>query len=235
MLACRSSDPVAVRLLAQHPKVSSAVHDDFPGLGFGDRAILINDFSVAVRGLPEIMDNNPLVCANKACIPGPGETMALIALAPILRAGLTLEELIIQTNAPVSEPALGQFIGDLCALLAHEPFVEPVEYEECLVLVARMLLAEELQPQQIDDLYQESYGRSFFVQHLESPLGVPPAVHGSPAGFYRCRTEKGGGVTLVTCEVFADQNGKAGAAQLIHVMNIMCGFEENLGIPESVN
>jgi N-acetyl-gamma-glutamylphosphate reductase len=28
----------------------------------------------------------------------------------------------------------------------------------------------------------------------------------------------------------ADRNGKCGAAQVVHAMNVMCGFEESLGI-----
>jgi N-acetyl-gamma-glutamylphosphate reductase len=28
----------------------------------------------------------------------------------------------------------------------------------------------------------------------------------------------------------ADINGKIGAAQYVHMMNVMCGFEESLGI-----
>jgi N-acetyl-gamma-glutamylphosphate reductase len=30
----------------------------------------------------------------------------------------------------------------------------------------------------------------------------------------------------------ADRDGKAGAAQVVHALNVMCGFEESLGIPE---
>jgi hypothetical protein len=33
--------------------------------------------------------------------------------------------------------------------------------------------------------------------------------------------------------VIGDIEGKLGAAQMIHMMNIMSGFEESIGIPEN--
>jgi len=41
-----------------------------------------------VRGLIELIDNNPLVCADDASAPGAIATLALIALGPLARAGL---------------------------------------------------------------------------------------------------------------------------------------------------
>jgi N-acetyl-gamma-glutamylphosphate reductase len=35
---------------------------------------------------------------------------------------------------------------------------------------------------------------------------------------------------LVTVLVMADVDGKCGAAQAVHAMNVMCGFEECLGL-----
>lgn len=35
---------------------------------------------------------------------------------------------------------------------------------------------------------------------------------------------------LVRARVLAEPNGKCGAGQIIHAMNVMCGFEEHLGV-----
>jgi N-acetyl-gamma-glutamylphosphate reductase len=36
--------------------------------------------------------------------------------------------------------------------------------------------------------------------------------------------------SLLAIHIMADINGKAGAGQFVHTMNVMCGFEESLGL-----
>ena len=55
-------------------------------------------------------------------------------------------------------------------------------------------------------------------------------VLGRPEARYRLTLAPDSPHSLLTIRVLADFNGKVGASQVIHAMNVMCGFEESLGI-----
>lgn len=59
--------------------------------GAWERRIEADRPDLPVKGLIELMDNNPIVCADEMSVPGPASTLALIALGPLLRAGAPLE------------------------------------------------------------------------------------------------------------------------------------------------
>jgi N-acetyl-gamma-glutamylphosphate reductase len=47
---------------------------------------------------------------------------------------------------------------------------------------------------------------------------------------YRLRVTPNDNASLLTIQVLADRDGKCGAAQVVHMMNVMAGFEETLGL-----
>ena len=80
------------------------------------------------------------------------------------------------------------------------------------------------------ELFEEAYGRSFFVKHLpgeEFKTSVP--IH-TPNAIYSLEIPDSITVETLLVHVKADINGKCGAAQLVHLYNIMSGNEESLGL-----
>lgn len=229
--------PALDALLARHREISvggDLLQGDSQRLcfeqGAWQRELHVNDTSLEVRGLPELMDNNPMVCADQASIPGPAETMALIALGPLARAGLLVEAPVLLANFAMETDALEVFLRDLGwdegFLVGSEGDV--LDLPEVLSLTA---LCKVHTPEDLDDLdalYEEAYGRSFFVHEAEDGEWVPERVAGRPEALYRLAVVPDEVHCLLRVQVLAAKDGKAGAAQWVHALNIMSGLEESL-------
>lgn len=187
------------------------------------------------RGLVELMDNNPMVCADSMSVPDPSATLALIAVGPLVRAGLLVEApTLMYTFAP--DPDL------VDSYLATEGWTEgatvaEVTQEMGSVLALRAICAVRTEGDplgvnpfgEIDDLYEEAYGRSFFVRRDETSTWDTALVAGTPYAAFRLSISPDTPYSLLTIQVLADRDGKCGAAQVVHAMNVMAGFEESLG------
>ncbi len=230
---CKPDSPVAKRL-SQHPHVAAFESEGSAPLEFEQngwhRRIWIGKPQTELSGLVELIDNNPLVCADEMSLPSPAATLALIALGPLIRAGMILEPPVLQlscdgeeseiegflANAGWSEGATIQFdsmeLGGVCACNAIVNIANPEDWKD------------------IDGLYEEAFGRSFFVSRVEESAWDASLVQGKPEAAYRLRLTPGEPSSLLTIQVMADIDGKCGAAQLVHAMNVMAGYEETLGI-----
>jgi N-acetyl-gamma-glutamylphosphate reductase len=226
--------PELERLLAAHPHVSRLqVGGKVPCeilVGQWTRRIWIGRADIEVRGLVELMDNNPIVCADEISLPSPVATLALIALGPLARAGLLADSPTMLSNftAPQAE------LNDALALLGWEAgMVFAREEQDLAGAVAATTIAAVHTPDNLEDidaLYEESYGRSFFVHAHEEATWDVAHVLGTPHALYRLRITPDTGQSLLTVQVMADRHGKCGAAQIVHAMNVMLGYEESLGI-----
>jgi len=58
----------------------------------------------------------------------------------------------------------------------------------------------------------------------------PSLVARKAAAAYRLSFAADDPTSLLTVRIMADKDGKCGSAQVVHAMNVMCGFEETLGI-----
>ena len=125
------------------------------------------------------------------------------------------------------------------------PFLDPLGWRDGLTVAhepvdlgtvaAATVIAAITTPgrlEDLDDLYVERYGRSFYVERDESESWDAERVMGRPQAEYRLRVTPGDEHSLLTIQIMSDREGKCGAAQLVHAMNVMCGFEESLGIPD---
>lgn len=227
-------DLAALQLLERHPRVTGVVPGDFAGIRFyqGTRAreVRVADPTAEVFGLLELADNNPVVCADSVSVPSPVSTLALIALGPIADAGLLADTPTVVTNVEADEDDLNRSLvtcGWQDGALLH---VEPVDLEWVVTITAMAAIRTPEDPADIDALYEERFGRSFFVHRDETSVWDPGLVRGTPQALFRFTLALDQPESLLTVRVLADLNGKAGAAQLVHAMNIMCGFEESLGI-----
>jgi len=227
--------PALRNALERHPFVElDETREWVEGMRFDQgewhREIHVGDINCPVRGLVELSDNNPWVCADVASVPTAGCTLALIALGPLLRAGLVLADPVLQTNVHVSDQELSQLLDDEGW---HGGFVISEEEQDLGSVAALQAIVEIRTPddwEELDALFEECFSRSFYVRRDEENEWDASLVAGNPHALYRLRMSPDKYSSLLTIQVMADKNGKCGAMQLVHAMNVMAGFEESLGI-----
>lgn len=229
-----ASDPKILEILRRHPKIARVEVSTEPGIAFTQgtwhRSVRVNDPDAEIGGLIELMDNNPLVCADKASVPSPVATLALIALGPLAVAGIIADIPAIISSVEANETEQEEWLArsgwseggifrteaaDLGGAVAVTVMVEVPNMEDF---------------EEIDALYAERYSRSFYVRRDETSEWHVNLVLGQPFALYRLRLTPGEITSLLTVQVIADDDGKCGAAQMVHVMNVMAGFEESQGI-----
>lgn len=232
----KPTDAALARLLESHPAV---VFNDVvsSGLEFwqGDwnRKLEIWAPGGEVFGLPELMDNNPLVCADNVSLPPPASTLALTALGPLFRAGLVLEPPVVQTNAPLGEFDTDGWWETLGWTGGVDIVSEARDMGTVLSAQAMAVVSTLDDWDAIDSLYEEAYGRTYYVRLDDTHEWHASLVENKPHAVYRIRLTPDEPNSLITVQVMADRNGKCGAAQMVHTFNVMAGFEEFLGIPDS--
>ena len=229
-----SADLEVRRLLSRHPRVREVRESESPALEFHQgpwrREVVTGEPSIEQFGLVELMDNNPIVCADALSVPSPVSTLALIAVGPIAWASLIADTPSFIVNTEVDDRELSAFLGTAGWTEGANVHVEAVDLEGVLALTAMVEIRTPDDLDEIDDIYEERFGRSFFVRRDESSEWDPALVRGKPHALYRMTIAPDMPNSLLTIRVLADANGKAGAAQLVHAMNVMSGFEESLGI-----
>lgn len=232
-------DQVLRSLIEGHPDLELQAEESPGQLRFdrGDwpRSIHLGRPDCEIKGLIELIDNNPLVCSDTAAIPDAASTLAIIALGPLVQAGLLNDQ-----------PALDlSFSTDETLLL---PWLETIGFDGDLTLgesdldLDRVRALNVFAPistpddwQMIDSLYEEAYGGSFYVRmHGDGSEWDTQLVSGRPWASVSLRMTPGDDTSLLTVRVMADKDGKCGAAQALHMLNVMAGFEECLGIPDEL-
>lgn len=247
-ISARTKSDAIRKLLAVHPGVHlldgvSRAAIDLEQNG-KKRRVWIDRPDIEPFGLMEIIDNNPLVCADECSVPSPEATLALIALGPLIRAGLL-------TSAPAamfsfeanldsvdaSLRTMGWDHGLTASLNVEEPnppadpgSIPTATWHQVKSAIVMATLSTPDDASLLDSLYDGVYGGSFFVRRVEDGPWITSLVEGRPFAAYRLRFAPDVGESLLTIQVMADSEGKCGAAQAVHAMNVMCGFEESLGI-----
>ena len=233
-LFAASLDPAVRRLLAAHPFVDLDSIGPEQGVAFvqdgWNRRVYVGRMEEAQRGILEIMDNNPIVCADAMSVPSAGATLALVALGPLAAGGLIADSPTIVTNVALDESEVAALMEPLGWTEGSYVHVEP---EALGGVVAATVMVAIQTPDDLDDidaLYEERYGRTLYVRRDEDSEWDPGLVAGRPHALYRLLVAPDAGISLLTVRVLADADGKGGAAQVVHAMNVMAGFEESLGL-----
>ena len=230
-----AGDPALLQLLASHSKVLEVQRDlNETGLCFvrggRTRHISVGVPSEPLAGLVELMDNNPLVCADRFSVPDAASTLALIALGPLCEAGLLLAPPVFISNLDASEGLLSSFLQTLGWPNGLTVAKEAGEFDHVCMATCMAEIETPANLSDLDGLYAERFERSFFVRLASDSDWSPLFVRDQNYAAYRLRITVGDAVSLLTIQVIADQNGKCGAAQVVHAMNVMAGFEETLGL-----
>lgn len=206
---------------SRHPKVCAVVGEPASGVvswsqGTWHRSIGVG-CKAEVRGLVETIDNNPMVCCDSFAVPGPAATMALLALAPASRAGLVGPGAELRVSLG-PEPEFDAFLFE-----ADVPQCTTSDFEsELCAAEARFSLTPGSCLADLEAAYREYYDRAFYVRLGDhNPSGT---------AFASVRLANFDGSAVVTAA--ADPRGKAGASQVVHAFNVMCGFVESLGVTD---
>ena len=230
----RTGDPHARELLHKHPRVAIVEDDGLRGIrydvGSWKRIVSAGRPELPTSGLVELMDNNPMVCADEVSVPDPVSTLALIGAGPLAWSGVVLEAPTVISSIPGDTELVGAFLataGWKDGVTLHTESRDLGGVAAATVMVA---VATPGDLSEIDDIFEERYGRSFFVRRDETSEWSPDLVRGRNFALYRLRITPGDDASLISIQVIADLKGKCGAAQLVHAMNVMAGFEESLGL-----
>jgi len=221
-------------LLSKHPHVSLKSGTTEAAIEFWQddwhRTIWIDNPSVSLSGLVELVDNNPLVCADAFSVPSAEATMALIAFGPLIRSGILVEApagmLSFESSSSSIDRALSSMGWRDGAAIAAVP-------QDLGTVVAGRFTAIVQTPSELDDLddaYNGIYGSSFFVRRNDSSDWDPSFVEGKAFALYGLSIAPETPHSLLTIRVLADRNGKCGAAQVVHALNVMCGWEESVAL-----
>ncbi|MBX7135545.1 MAG: hypothetical protein K1X67_22990 [Fimbriimonadaceae bacterium] len=194
------------------------------------REVRVADPTCEVRGLVELMDNNPMVCADVVSVPSPGATLALIALGPLAKAGLLLEPPTLLANTPLDEQDIANYLATEGWEAGAVGSAQAEDLDGILAMTAIAAVRLPPNPEDLAGIYDECFGRSFFVHHDAASIWHVNLVKGTPNAVYRLSLNREDSVGLLTIKVMADADGKCGAAQVVHAMNVMAGLEESLGL-----
>jgi hypothetical protein len=233
MIRAGSADPAITSILTNHPDVFELLETNYGGIEFEtNRRRFVSPSSVAgdLGGVVELMDNNPLVCSDNSWVPSAGGALAVLALGPLLEAGLVVEPPAILLSFIDSEEEVAKA---LATVSYANGFSFNCEVNDLGTVRGAYCIAKFSNPahfDEIDDIYNERYGRSFFVRRTEDTPWVKDLVAGKPWACFRLDLTPGETESLLAIHIMADINGKAGAGQFVHTMNVMCGFEESLGL-----
>jgi hypothetical protein len=235
MISVRAGAVEGLReLLSKHPRVhldaapaQSALEFDRGGR---PRAVHVDRRDLELRGILELMDNNPLVCADEISVPSPAATLALVAVGPLIRSGLLAEPPSLLFSFSADEESITSYFEALGWAEGATLSSEPVDLGGVLALTAICVVRTPDELDDLDALYEESFGRSFYVRREESSEWDISLVKDKPFVVFRLRVSPDEPTSLLTIRVMGDARGKCGAAQIVHAMNVMSGFEESLGI-----
>ncbi|MBI1757490.1 MAG: hypothetical protein HYR64_10335 [Fimbriimonas ginsengisoli] len=230
-----AGNPAVLKRLKAHPGVAATC--DRPGVtgvrfrrGSSWREVRVGDPRCELKGLVELMDNNPLVCADACSVPDAASTLALIALGPLASAGVLVEPPVILTNVPGDPALVNAFLATEAWARGATLHFEPIEAKGVADGTAIAIVRAPERLEELDELYEERFGRSFYVRRDETSPWDVALVAGKPYALYRLSVAPEADRCLVTIRAMADLDGKCGADQVIHAMNVMAGFEEDLGV-----
>ena len=221
------------QLLALHPLVRIEGEASSDGRlrfsqGAWRRTLRLSDSSSGLRGLVELVDNNPLVCADEVSVPSSLETLGSIALAPLAKADLLVETPILFANFEEPSHHLDDLLQDFGWTEGVTVATEAADLGSVLAITALAKIVTPPHLDWIDELYAECYGRSFFVRETPEDEWDTRHVAGKPFALYKLGISPDEPHSLLRVQVMADREGKCGAAQVAHTLNVMCGFEESL-------
>ncbi len=208
-------------------------------------------FGTAVYGLPEL-HREAVAGADLVAAPGCYPTAALLGLAPLARAGLVGDTVIIDAKSGVSgagraatdtthfvsanedlkpykvgthrhRPEIEQELGHDVVFVPHLAPMSHGELDSCYVRAARPTDADELRA-----LFAEAYEAEPFVELLDRPPGV---LEVQATNDCRLSVHWDGRTGQILVFAAIDNLWKGTASQAVQSLNLMFGRPETEGLP----
>ncbi|HLP00150.1 MAG TPA: hypothetical protein VK171_16255, partial [Fimbriimonas sp.] len=175
--------------LRHHPMVAKVSESNFD-LEFGGRTVSIGSGG-EVTGVVELMDNNPLVCADHASTPNIEGTLATLALGPILLSGLVTEPPVVLFSFEADEASVNEA---LASVEYHQPVTFGCDPHD-LGSVRGIYCIAKIKPltdfDELDAIYSERYEKSFFMRLATAAEWDTQLVSGKSFAAYRLEITEG--------------------------------------------
>jgi N-acetyl-gamma-glutamyl-phosphate reductase len=210
--------------------------------------------SVPVYGLPELVDRDEIANARLIANPGCYPTASLLALMPLVKAGLVGGVPVIDAKSGVSgagrsrketDYLFSELSGGFKAYAPvghrHTPEIaqlagRPIRFTPHLIPAARGIeatahvpLAKSLSKEELFDLYQKAYAHEPFVR-MQKTMPSTKQVMGSNRCDIAVEVDEETGYAVVFSVI--DNLVKGAAGQAIQNMNLMIGAPEDTGLPK---
>jgi N-acetyl-gamma-glutamyl-phosphate reductase len=209
----------------------------------------------AVYGLPELGYRSALADADLVANPGCYPTAALLALAPLARAGV-IDDVVIDAKSGVSgagraatekthfvtvdenisaygvprhrhTPEIEQELAELGAELriTFTPHLVPLDQGE--LVSCYVTVAEGADALELEELYAQTYQHESFIELADRPPGVRDVRE---TNVCRISVHRDGRTGRVIVFAVIDNLWKGAASQAVQNLNLMFGLEEGEGI-----
>lgn len=211
------------------------------------------NLSKAVYGLPEFY-RNEISKASLVANPGCYATSAILALAPLVRSGLTEGSIYIDGKSGTSgagikpsprlhhpncgesvipysigthrhTPEIEMIVGDIASKETDVLFVPHlVPIVRGIISSCYFHLNKDVGQDELDKIYRQAYDREFFINYVDEP-----SIRAVVASNHAQVSSRADGTNAVSFCVL-DNLVKGASGQAIQCMNLMLGFKENLGL-----
>jgi len=218
----RSSNPRIVSLLNRHSEIDAVElepPEDGSLLSFvqGDwsREIVENRSGLHPRGLLELIDNNPLICADHFSLPRADFVALLIAVGPAMQNGMIANLSSIESNSFTFVENNDVFASELGWRLSPSVALIPTQ-DPAFTITG--ILKPEVTHGDFLSLYIERYSRSPLIHFYETSQNGYLVKIGLPSENTVCVT------------VYCNNPQLCFADYVVFAMNVMCGYEDSLGL-----
>jgi N-acetyl-gamma-glutamylphosphate reductase len=194
------------------------------------RRLLSGQPNIEQYGLLELMDNNPVVCAEEVSLPSLAASLFLIALGPLLLSGLVTESPSFITNLACDQSEIQAAAGTVGWHQDVDVMTEPLEVSGTALGTGLAVVRSISDPEEFAAFYLERFGKSGVIRVGGGLEWSPDQVRGKPLAIYRVSVSPDMPHSLLSVQVMADATGAFQRAQLITAMNVMYGFEDELGL-----
>ena len=207
----------------------------------------------AVYGMPEFY-REKIAKASFVANPGCYATSAILAMAPLVRSGLTEGSVYVDGKSGTSgagikpsprlhhpycgesvipygigthrhTPEIESIVGDISSRKTDVMFVPHlVPIVRGLISTCYFRLTEEVGQEELDEIYNDAYGGERFINYVEEP-SLRAVVASNNAQV--SSTAKGKDAVAI-CAL--DNLVKGASGQAVQCMNLMLGFKESLGL-----
>src|SRR5262249_1059077 len=135
-------------------------------------------------GLVEMTDNNPLVCADRFVLPSPVAILASIAVGPLIDAGLLFEPPTLLSSLEENPGGVFRAFVQLGWLTGATIECQQMDLQGAIALTAISAIRTPDRLEDLDDLYEERFGRSFFIHRHEEGDWDVALAKGSENAYY---------------------------------------------------